>query len=303
MKKNPIVRAIENGRATKEEEFDAMVLLMDRHGEQDDPLKIKAKKPLVTIAETIDEAKEHMAAEGKIVGLTTGYRELDQMIQGLREGEIHVVFGDTGHGKSQLVQNITLNIASRDIPVLFIGTEMINRENTERFIELAGGNVDRVTRLPIIYPPDVPGYKKVDHLVAEAMENDCRLVVIDLLHNFESEGENEAAALSRMCREFKRVAVHHKVPVLLVSHINEDKLRKGVPELKDLKGSSSIKQIASSALAVWRDDELEPHQQTVLKVVCRKHRRGIKRRSVELAILPNARLESHTTTSFFPTAR
>ena len=294
---NPLIRAIKNSRATYQEKFDAMLVLMEdyeSHGE----VLVKPKKPkLIHIGATVEDAKKLLEEDGKIVGLRTGYYQIDQMIRGIRPGDIVVVFGDTMHGKSLFAQNITLNIAEAGSPVLFIGTELVNEENTERFLTITGRNEKLVYSLPIIYPDSIPDYKGLEALVEAAKVERVQLVVIDHLHMFGTDGENQAVGISNICKEIKRVAVKHEIPIVLVSHINEDKLRAGVPHLKDLLGSSAIKQVASFALAIYNEDK-DPNSKSTdlvdgnkITVRLRKWRRGNpKHRTATLTILDNARL-------------
>lgn len=302
MNNNPIIRAINNSRPSIGEIIEAHEYLAERVpdeiakslGQETSPVE------LVSIAETLDEAQKLINSDDEMVGLSTGYRAIDAMVCGMRPGDIIIVFADTGMMKSVFVQNISLNVASLGIPVLFIGTELVNEENTERFIRLS--SPEHAAGLPIIYPKEKPEFEAVEGLVKAAKAEGAQLVVVDLLQMFETTGENEQAVIRRMCRQLKDMAVKYEVPMIVVSHINADKLRKGVPKLDDILGSSAIKQVATHALALWIDKELEDHQQ-VLKVVNRKNRRPIKRRKAELTILPNARLADSITAdmSMFPT--
>lgn len=293
---NPILRSIENSRATVLEKIEAYKHIRDNDPEVQAYLHqvpVDAEAKLILIADTLQEASQHIAEAGEIVGLKTGYNSLDDVVCGMREGEIVVVFGDTGMMKSTLVQNIALNVARSGKPVLFIGTEMVNVENTARFIEMEG-STDAVGGLPILYPEEIPEYREVSGLVEAASKQGAELVIIDHLHMFDVGTRNRADGIEDACREFKRVALKYKVPIMLVSHISENKDRVGWPDLKDLKGSSAIKQIATNALAV-RIDENEP---TSLKIKSRKNRRAIKRRVAELNILPNARLSEYVSVDY-----
>jgi replicative DNA helicase len=298
---NPIIRTIDNGRATPAEKVDAW-----RHLREDPEVLAELKMtkagpesaPLVTLSETVEQAQKITAREGEIVGLSTGFACIDRMTGGIGPSEIVVVFGDTSHGKSQLAQNIALNMAQREIPILFIGLEMSNAENTVRFLGM-GGEAD----LPIIYPANMDlGYKEIDNLVGTAKQDGIQLVVLDHLHMLTRDVQNAANELSMISNELKRVARKYELPMMVISHISRQGTGK-VPELRDLKGSSSIEQDADIALAVWRDMEKEEHLQT-LKVVLRKNRlRGRKHTVAELAILANARLAERVEMSPFPSGR
>lgn len=305
---NPLLRQVVNGRWTPDELLEAYKYIRDEDPRVKDFLhgfNQETAPKLIHIAETIDAAKQLRTEDGKVIGLSTGYTVIDQMMRGIRPGDIVVVFGDTMHGKSLFVQNVSLNIATQGEPILFIGTELVNDENTERFLDMSEGNEELVAGLPIIYPAEIPEYRQVDSIVEEAKKDGIKLVVIDHLHMFDHNSENEAVGLSSICKEIKRVAIKHEIAVILVSHINEDKYRSGAPHLKDLKGSSSIKQIASFALAVYSPDK-DAHRkhdidQNLVKVVLRKWRRGNPKQHIaDLAILPNARLAEKLTISAFP---
>ena len=66
---------------------------------------------LLPIGSTVEEAIKMMPVPGQITGLSTGYPEVDKMTGGLGKGEVSVWYGGTSVGKSQLTQNIALNMA------------------------------------------------------------------------------------------------------------------------------------------------------------------------------------------------
>lgn len=253
---------------------------------------------LIHYAETIEEARKLQRTGDEIIGLSTGYKSVDALTGGMQGSQVIIVFGDTGHRKSMFVQNITANVARAGTPVLFIGLEMSNAENTERILSITGDEA-----LPIVYPPHTDvDYKDIDGLMELAVADGVGLVVVDHLHMFEGDGENQAASIAKICREMKRVTRKHNVPMILVSHINEDKYRTGVPNLKDLLGSSSIKQIADTAIAIYSPgmDPSVDAEDTEVVVVNRKRRNSRKRPPVHLCILENARLEEDQVVAWQP---
>ncbi len=250
---------------------------------------------LVNLKDTIEEAKTLMATGDKLNGLSTGYKAIDRMTRGLAAGEVIVLFGGTSHGKSQLAQNITLNLAKADVPVLFISLEMTNAENTQRFMLM--NNSD--DPLPIIYPvsSDIT-YEQVDKIVKEALKQKIGLVVIDHLHMFARNIDNAANEISVICKEFKQVALRNGIPLILISHINRKADKNGPPSLQELKGSSSIEQDADIALAVWRD--MNNDDQTLVVANRKNRNRGRKLLQADLAILDNLRLAESIDLSSFP---
>jgi replicative DNA helicase len=252
--------------------------------------KPKDDAPLVSLAETWDEAQRLAGDQNGIGGLSTGFRCIDDLTGGLRPGQLHVVFGDTGHGKSMLVQNIAYNIAKKGNPVLFIGLEMTSAENTER-LQGMGATVD----LPVLYPAAINlDVKGVEPSIKAGVENGIVLAVVDHLHMFDGlSGENEAQFITSAVKEMKMLAIKYDIPIILVSHISNrpEAEEKNIPMLRHLKGSSSIKQLADSALAVHNDsmvNDLPGQSELVIKQ--RKSRRGRQTTLARLLILDNARL-------------
>lgn len=247
--------------------------------------KDKHVPTLIDFAETIEEAKQYLAEDGKIIGLSTGWDSVDQMFMGMKPGELEIVYGPTKHRKSMFVQNIAAQVANAGHPVLFVGLELIGAQNTERWLKM-GYDI-----LPIVYPQDIPGYKDIDALVEVAVERGVELVVVDHLHMWRGEGENEQAGITAICQEMKRVAMKYQVPLILVSHISRDKTALGAPSVNLLKGSTSIAQLADKVICVYSPGvEYDDGIDNIVQVSIPLSRRLPNARSAELVILANARL-------------
>jgi len=259
------------------------------------------KQELAMLGEYLEAADKMIAQGDELIGLSTGYPSLDKMTGGIGPSELVVVFGETSHGKSQLVQNIAYNVAKAGHPVMFIGLEMTNVENTVRVKQLAGG--EDLVSLPIIFP------KKMDLRIEDfptlfktAKDNRVEMIVIDHLHAIpvSNKSVSTADAISEMMYEIKRLAREYEMPVLLVSHVNRGQQRKGMPEASDLKSSSAIEQCADILIAVWRDMTLDQADQ-ILKVAMWKNRnRGRQQWRTEFMLGKNARLKESALLNVFP---
>lgn len=245
--------------------------------------KENQKPELLSLTEVYDDAVEALNSPQRL--LSSGFASLDRMTKGMGSGDLVIVYGDTSHGKSQLTQNIALNVAQRGHTVLFCGLEMTNKQNTQRFIQMG----EDVRDLPILYPASNELTRhNVSEIVGLAVENGAKLVVIDQLQQMVREIANTAQEISLITAEVKRVAVQYEIPIMLISHINRTGTRQGPPTLTELKGSSSIEQDCDIALAVWRDMDLMDGR---LHVVLRKNRnRGMEYQKTVLRIDQNMRL-------------
>jgi replicative DNA helicase len=290
-------KRIESANPTEEELQDLLLWVAERTKP-----KPKESAPLVSLGETWEEALKLKGDGEGIGGVSTGFRCIDDITGGLRPGQLIIIFGDTGHGKSMLTQNITYNIAKRGEPVLFIGLEMTNAENTER-LQGMGATAD----LPVLYPANIDlDVKGIEPMIKSGVENGIVLAVIDHLHMFEGlTGENEAQFLTATCREAKMLAIKYNIPVILVSHISNrpEGEEKNIPQLRHLKGSSSIKQLADSALAVHNESmvsDLPDDGMPELLIKQRKSRRGRQTTLAKLRIMPNARLSDMNSMIYSP---
>jgi replicative DNA helicase len=205
-----------------------------------------------------EQAMEYLKNDGKYQGVSTGYRSIDSLMGSFLPGEIFTLGGDTGHGKSLLAMNIAQNVYKQtQQPVLFINLELTVEQAVQRFYNLAGESRDYAgimvqTQLDI-------NYTDIDHLMGRAKEEDVALVVVDHLHFFDdSIGDNAHAAITRIMKYFKRCAMKHELPVLLLSHVTPSKKQDGStyrPDLHSFKGSKSIEQVSDMVGFVFRHED------------------------------------------------
>lgn len=243
---------------------------------------------VIQLSETFDKAQELLVQGDGIIGLSTGYPSIDQMTRGLAPGDLAIIYGDTSHGKSQLSQNISYNLAARGDPVFFAGLEMTNEQNTSRFIQMARER-EEARGLPILYPKNnYFSYKEIGALISTATKMGAKLIVLDQLQDITHSLDNSTNEISLVTLEVKRAAVQNQVPVILISHINRSGNKSGPPTLAELKGSSAIEQRADIAIAVWRDFDAEDG---LLHVRLRKNRnRGMAFHSTTLQIKDGVKL-------------
>jgi len=94
----------------------------------------------VHINTTIREYVEKWAANPtNIRGLHTGFKKLDEAINGLMPGALTVVAGIAGAGKSTVLLNIAEEVAfanAHRVPVYFISTEMYSEEDAARLLAM-----------------------------------------------------------------------------------------------------------------------------------------------------------------------
>lgn len=201
-------------------------------------------------------ARDSDPPEGQVRGLSSGYKALDDVTEGFEGGEMYILTGHTGHGKSQLATNWAVSVAQRGHNVLFINTEMTKLQMGRRLNSILGdeelkGKIELNDRADI-------DHRDVVAIMEGAKERGCDMVVVDHLHYFARSEDNATGQVSKMTKEFKDAAVTLEIPLLMLCHIDQSKPETVRPTLKMLKNSSSIAQDADLVLTVFRNEDKNP---------------------------------------------
>ena len=189
-----------------------------------------------------DAIVEWMEDPRRLTGLSTGFRKLDQMIDGLGGGRVHVIMAAPKSGKSQIVYNMVLNLAEHGIAPYVASTEMKGEEVTRRLIHLRarvemhgvryrGGvtsgerermnyALDYVNGLPI-HIRNTKSLDALDNEIRKAVARDgVRAVFIDHLQHLYVPKLNERETVVAAMARLKEITIREDIPIVLVSHIN-----------------------------------------------------------------------------------
>ena len=226
----------------------------------EDETKDEELKDFVHVGELEEEAKVYVQNWGKMQGLSTGLKAVDYNMRGLVGGELTILAGETSNGKTALGVNIAANVAKAGHTVLFVTLEITQVQLTARLMKVLDGTP--LTEVPLIMQKkDELDWRDVDKVVAAAKENGAELVIIDHLHYFTREVDKIAEDLGRITKQFKKNAIRHNIPIILISHVRKKTNNVGKkPELSNdaLRGSSLIAQDADIVMFVHKvgDDKV-----------------------------------------------
>jgi replicative DNA helicase len=254
-------------------------------------------------SETVDEVLDVLERDID-PGLSTGYPDLDGALGGLRPGELTVIGGRPGQGKSLLGLCIADHVGTRlGLPVLFSSLEMTEEQLTVRRIaaeagvplvnlvrhQVAGDDWDRIARahgrltatgLHVDDTPKVSFAHIRGRLQAMARTgNAARLLVIDYLGFMAAPtSESRQQAVAELARQAHDTAREFSIPVILLAQLNRlvesrsDKL----PALSDLRESGEIEQSADIVILLHREDAYVPESARAGEVdlLIRKNRQG-----------------------------
>jgi len=244
-----------------------------------------------------------------VMGLSTGFPDLDAFITGLRKGEMIVLAARPSIGKTALALNIACNVAlnpENPAPVAVFSLEM-SREllllrlvcsmarislsdirdghiSQARWIDLIG-EVDRLRRTPL-FIDDTGGLsiKELRHRARQLRrKHKIELIVVDYLQLIRSDATNRNATreneVARISAQLKGLAKELQVPVLVLAQLNRQAEQANqLPRLSHLRESGAIEQDADIVMLLHRERDVESarggEEGHEAKIIVAKHRNG-----------------------------
>ncbi|XVV12758.1 replicative DNA helicase [Actinoplanes sp. CA-131856] len=253
---------------------------------------------------TVDEIEAIGAAGGGMAGIPTGFSDLDRLLNGLHPGQLIIVAGRPGLGKSTASMDFARNAAIRsNCASAIFSLEMSKIEMVMRLLSaearvplhvLRSGQLTdddwaklarrmgEISEAPI-FVDDTPNMNLME-IRAKArrlkQRHNLKLLVIDYLQLMSSPKKTESRQqeVSELSRGLKLLAKEIECPVIGVSQLNrgpEQRTDKR-PQLSDLRESGSIEQDADVVILLHRDDyyDKESPRAGEADFIVAKHRNG-----------------------------
>ena len=218
------------------------------------------------------EALKH-EERSQAVDIKSGFTSLDRLIQGFQGGELTVISGLTGNGKTLLAQTLTVNFARQAIKPLWFSYEVM----AENFLKAFSDD------LPLFYMPARLKDCSISWLTQRIHEAkikfDIEAVFIDHLHFLVSlnRGANMSTEIGAVMRELKKLALRFNICIFLIAHTTKIKPETELT-LGDTRDSSFIEQEADNVFYIWR---LKNSNQAILKIA-KNRRQGVFEKKVRL---------------------
>jgi replicative DNA helicase len=262
---------------------------------------VSVKSLLPQVVDRIDQLYQ---SEGKMTGVATGFKQLDDMTSGLQPGDLIIVAGRPSMGKTTLAVNIAENAAlgSGKSAAIF-SMEMSAEALTMRMISSLGrinqghlrsGRLSQddwpridsaMTQLSNakLYVDETPSLTPTE-LRARARrlkrERGLDLIVVDYLQLMQVTGtkENRATEISEISRNLKALAKELHVPVIALSQLNRgvEQRTEKKPVMSDLRESGALEQDADVILLIYREEVYEPNttRKGIADIIIAKQRNG-----------------------------
>lgn len=233
-----------------------------------------------TALETIEKRNSD---PGK-AGLTTGINRFDHKIGVLSPGQLIVVAGSPGMGKSSYAQTVIEHLAKQGVPSLTFNYEMPKQEQTERFLSaksripahqiknasLEYGDwkklVDAGQAIASWPVSMITRDLTISRLIGEARrwyakkaEGKHALIVVDYLQRVQPEskkGQSREREVADIATGLKRLAMTEgmKITVMALAQLNRSVAKEGRPPImQDLRESGQIEQDADLIVFPWRE--------------------------------------------------
>jgi replicative DNA helicase len=260
---------------------------------------------LINILSEIEE--EANTEKNGINGISTGFTELDYILDGWLEEELTIIGARPSMGKTAFALALATNALRQEHFVTFFSLEMsaksllkrmicgIGRINAtkmkdplKRFNEEDWRNYRNAQGLLTMYKDslniDDRSKVKVQDIWARVKQNvkkapDKRhLVIIDYLTLIEGSGRRERhLEVGEISRSLKRMARELNVSVIVLAQLNRavESRQDKRPILSDLRDSGEIEQDADKVIFLHRDDYYDREEvSNTIEVIVAKHRNG-----------------------------
>ncbi|TWJ06495.1 replicative DNA helicase [Stackebrandtia albiflava] len=253
---------------------------------------------------TLDEIEAVGESGGTMTGVPTGFADLDRLLNGLQPGQLIIVAGRPGAGKStaamDFIRHASLHhqqaaaMFSLEMSKIEIVMRVLSAETRVPLHVLRSGGLsdDDWTRLARrmgeiaeapLFVDDTPSMTLME-IRAKArrlkQRHNLKLIVVDYLQLMSSPKrvESRQQEVSEISRGMKLLAKEVECPVIAVAQLNrgpEQRTDKR-PQLSDLRESGSLEQDADVVILLHRDDyyDKESPRAGEADFIVAKHRNG-----------------------------
>lgn len=272
---------------------------------------IHIQQALVSTLEKIEEVQKNSS---NITGVSTGFRDIDNVTAGLQKSDLILIAARPSMGKTAFALNIAQNAAVKGgKSVALFSLEMSKELLTQRLLcseahidsqKLRTGNLDEKDWEKLAYASSNLSKSKIfidDTAGVGIMEmrSKCRrlkiehgldLIMIDYLQLMEGSKKSESRQqeISEISRSLKALAREMDCPVVALSQLSRapDARADHKPILSDLRESGAIEQDADVVMLLFRNYyySKDPAERRLAEVNIAKQRNGATR-TIDMAWL------------------
>ncbi len=259
------------------------------------------------LAESFERLDDLHKDKNKIRGLSTGFKDLDNLLAGFQRSDLVILAARPSMGKTALALNFAHNIATKlNEPILIFSLEMGKEQLVDRLLSMESGvdawalrtgnlsdsDFEKIAKAmgslseAPIYIDDTPSITVSDLRTKarrEAHKHPLGLIIVDYLQlmsgasRYGSDG-NRVQEISEISRGLKGIARELNIPVLALSQLSRsvESRTPQIPQLADLRESGSIEQDADVVGFIYREEYYNPEtdRKKITDLFIKKHRNG-----------------------------
>jgi len=227
------------------------------------------------IREFVDRRRSHA---GGLSGLSMGLKDLDNFTDGLQNGDMIVLAGRPGSGKSAFAEHVAQTVSEKKIPVGFISLEMGTHQLGIRSLsslsqvemwklrkgiwgDSAYGMVleglAKMGQLPVWFCFSASDAKSIEKTITNLVEEkECKLIILDYLQLVRaSNSDSREREVAQVSNVMKNAARMNNIPIIAISQLNRGpEKEKRPPILADLRESGAIEQDADVVIFLRRGE-------------------------------------------------
>lgn len=224
------------------------------------------------LVEFVDRRYKH---RHEMSGIASGLKDLDALTDGFQNGDMILLAGRPGQGKSCLMMSIAQNASQQGYPVGIISLEMgphqlgirtmasmsgielwkirkgiLKREEFDNLTASAGP----MSELPIYFSFLARTSLDIEKVSTQMIDRGCKMIMLDYIQLAKGADhrsrEREVAEVS-IC--LKTIAQRHNIPVLAIAQLNREveKREQKKPLLADLRDSGALEQDADVIMFLY----------------------------------------------------
>ena len=220
--------------------------------------------------------------------ITTGYPNLDKFAGGLTRGEITIIGGRPGHGKTTVMINMLANVLEKGYKAIFFSRELPNSELLKKIVCLESQQLSYgMVRKNIFSEQDAKFFNTAVEHVKKKYSKD-KFLMFDNVKDFASSSsevkrfkpdiifddyiqliackgkeDQRRLQIEKLVNDYKWLAKDTNAVVVLASQLNRLIERAGargkalMPQLSDLAESGAIEQVAENVFFSYYDYKVQ----------------------------------------------
>jgi replicative DNA helicase len=245
-----------------------------------------------------EEAQRAKELGGRIPGIPSGIKQLDDVLGGWHDSDLIVVGARPAMGKTALMLNFTVSpdvpcgIISAEQPAQQIGARIMSIKSRVPARRMRNGQFEAddlrkldigigqlIERTCMIYDRSAPTIADVSRIARKwKRQNNIRILFVDYIQRIESfatnSRANKAERVGEVVRGLKNLARDLEIPVIALAQVGRQAAGRQ-PTMSDLSDSSEIEKEADQILTLDRPAEYDETAEPALAIISvEKNRHG-----------------------------